>query len=80
MAIYRTVHKEWEAKLRSAGNGKKAKKVKVASDASIDISGNDRKPMPRATSGKAGNVKGSLSLSQTLTRETDWWTSGTIDR
>ena len=78
MAVYRTVQKEWEAKIRGA-NTKKTKKLKVASEIQLDTVNGGSKPGPKSKIGKAGNTKGSLSLSQTLTRETNWWTSGTID-
>ena len=79
MAVYRTVQKEWEAKLRGAGT-KKPKKVKVAGDITLDTVNGGTKSAPRAKNGKAGSSKGSLSLSQTISRETNWWSSSTIDR
>lgn len=78
MAVYRTVQKEWEAKLRGA-NTKKTKKLKVASEIQLDTVNGGTKAAPRAKSGKAGSSKGSLGLSQTLGRETNWWSSTTID-
>lgn len=79
MAVYRTVQKEWEAKLRGA-NTKKVKKLKEAGEIQLDTVNGGSKPGPRPKVGKAGNVKGSLSLSQTISRETNWWSSSTIDR
>ena len=79
MAVYRTVQKEWEAKLRGAST-KKVKKLKQAGEIQLDTVNGGSKPAPRSKAGKAGNVKGSLSLSQTIGRESDWWSSSTIDR
>lgn len=79
MAVYRTVQKEWEAKLRGS-SAKKVKKLKVAGEIQLDTVNGGSKRLPRTKNGKAGNTKGSLGLSQTLGREADWWTSTTIDR
>lgn len=78
MAVYRTVQKEWEAKIRGAST-KKTKKLKVATEIQLDTVNGGSRPGPKTKAGKAGNTKGSLSLSQTISRETDWWASGTID-
>lgn len=78
MAVYRTVQKEWEAKLRGA-NSKKAKKLKTAVEIQLDTVNGGSSNTRRAKAGKAGNSKGSLGLSQTIGRETDWWNSSSID-
>lgn len=83
MAIYRTVQKEWEAKLRGSSSSKPAKKPKISSApaSSIKADGDVGKVMvkKKATkSGKAGNVKGSLGISQTIAREGDWWSADTV--
>lgn len=79
MAVYRTVQKEWEAKLRGSST-KKAKKLKAAGEIQLDTVNGGSNSLRRTKAGKAGNSKGSLGLSQTISRETDWWTSSTIDR
>jgi len=86
MAIYRTVQKDWEAKLRGATKG--PKKLKLAKEADSDPSpASDGKPRHRKEGGArvkggpggGGSRKASLGLAATLSREKDWWSAGTLN-
>lgn len=83
MAIYRTVQKEWEEKLR-AGKPKKIKKLEMAKESTASKSTDKtvRKEGGAKVKGGPGVVRkggGSLGLAATLSKEKDWWSSGTLD-
>ena len=83
MAIYRSVQKDWESTLRGHSANKKAK-LKVANKevgdmpASGSSSKGRRNEGPRMKGGPAPRGNGTLGLASTISKQRDWWSSGTL--
>lgn len=85
MAIYRTVQRDWEAKLKGSSKGSKklkvAKEVDSSSVRSEGTKAHRKEGGARVKGGPGGGArKATLGLAATLSREKkDWWSSGTIN-